>query len=166
MSRDSRWRCVDGAFAFGIRCGRAGLGGRSGHSGLRYRWCVAVGGFGQLRSFGWSGQSQFLLLMGKEAVDDVELQLFLGFAFELAFEHVVFVDVEGEYLLEGLGSLDLTGDVAVGLPGRELSELPEAVDHVGAGEGKGAGEMFAGFLEQCFLFFWSAFTTSGSFMSL
>jgi len=104
--------------------------------------------------------------MGKEAVDDVELQLFLGFAFELAFEHVVFVDVEGEYLLEGLGSLDLTGDVAVGLPGRELSELPEAVDHVGAGEGKGAGEMFAGFLEQCFLFFWSAFTTSGSFMSL
>src|SRR5262249_38099963 len=119
----------------------------------RYRWGVAGGGFGQLGSFGWGGQGQLLLLMGKEAVDHVELQFGFGLAFALALEEVGLVVIQGEYLLEVLSRVDLSGDVAIGLFRLELSKLPEAVDHVGAGERKSAGEVFAGFLEQCFLFF-------------
>jgi len=57
----------------------------------------------------------------EEAVDHVELDFGLGFARQLALEQFIAIQVEGKYLLQGLGRLDLTGDVAVGFLGGKLS---------------------------------------------
>ena len=91
--------------------------------------------------------------MRKEAVDYIEFDFRLRFALQLLLEDIVAIKVDGENLLEGLGHLDLTDDVAVGALGVELSKLPEAIDDVSAGKRKRPGQLFAGFLEQGFLFF-------------
>src|SRR5579864_426127 len=110
-------------------------------------------GFRQRLRFSRRQRGGLLLFrIRQKAVDHVKLDIGFGFAFEPALEQLVAVQVQGEDLLQSLGRLDLTGDVAVGFLWRNLSQLPEAIDYVGAGEGKGPGQVFARFLQHGFLF--------------